>query len=137
MDKPTPKPTKESSYYWEGCCAHELRYQYCESCQRAQFPPSARCRNCHTSEIKWRKSDLRGTVHSFSLVHRAPTKAFVADVPYYVGLIDMDEGFRIMTNVQPINERKFEIGAPVQIFFEKRDNATVLPQARIVTKTEN
>ena len=136
MDKPTPKPTKESSYYWEGCSAHELRYQYCEKCERAQFPPSARCGNCHTSEIEWRRSELRGTLHSFSLVHRASTKAFVADVPYYVGLIDMNEGFRIMTNIQLTGDREIKIGAPVQIIFEKRGSATVLPQAKIATKTE-
>lgn len=90
-----------------------------------------RCTKCHTSDIKWKKSELKGTVHSFSLVHRAPTKAFVTDAPYVVGLIDLDEGFRIMTNIEPDANREIEIGVAVQIFFEKRDDDIVLPQARL------
>ncbi len=136
MDKPSPKPTEESSYYWEGCSVGELRYQYCKKCVRAQFPPSARCRTCHRSKIEWKRSGLKGTLHSFSLVHRAPTKAFAADVPYYVGLVDMNEGFRIMTNVQATSDRRIKIGAPVEIIFENRGDSTVLPQAKLATNTE-
>lgn len=137
MDKPAPKPTEESSCYWEGCSVHELRYQYCENCERAQFPPAARCRTCHQREIEWRKSGLKGTLHSFSLVHRAPTKAFIADAPYYVGLIDLNEGFRIMTNIQTKTGQGVEIGAPVEVFFEERGDAVVLPQARIATVVDD
>ena len=137
MDKPAPNQTKETTHYWEGCAAHELRYQYCEICDRAQFPPAERCKSCHQSEIVWRQSGLKGTLHSFSLVHRAPTQAFIADTPYYIGLIDLIEGFRIMTNVQVSDGQEVEIGAPIEVFFEKRGDSVVLPQAIIATSVDD
>ena len=42
-----------------------------------------------------------------------------------------------MTNIQPTGDREIKTGAPVQIIFEKRGSATVLPQAKIATKTED
>ena len=70
-------------------------------------------------------------------MHRAPTEAFIADAPYYVGLIDLNEGFRIMTNIQTKTGQGVEIGAPVEVFFEERGDAVVLPQARIATVVDD
>lgn len=41
----------------------------------------------------------RGKVHSFTVVHRAPTAAFKARVPYAIALIDLAPGVRMMMNV--------------------------------------
>ncbi len=76
---------------------------------------------------------MKGVLHSYSLVERAPTKAFIADTGYYIGLVDLDEGFRIMTNIQSTSEQVVEIGAPIEIFFENRDDLITLPQATIVS----
>lgn len=129
MEKPTPTVTPESEPYWEGCIAGELRYQLCEACQRAQFPPALFCRKCRGG-VEWRVSEGQATIFSLTEVHRAPNESFRNDTPYMLALVDLDEGFRIMTNIVGEGKQHAQIGARVSIVFEARGSLS-LPQARL------
>ena len=131
MDRPLPKPTAETQPFWEGCARGELRYQYCTHCNRGQFPPSSRCRSCHEDALEWRQSDKRGTIHSVTTVFRAPNAAFKKAVPYNIALIDLTEGFRLMTNIKNAGATEAVIGAPVRIVFEDVGGDIALPQAEL------
>ena len=130
--KPLPKITSDSRHYWEGCLNGELRYQFCEACNRAQFPPSSVCTHCHNSTLSWRVSAGLGAVFSFSIVHRAPTPEFKLEAPYPIALVELDEGFRIMVNIRGGNFSEIKIGSRVRIIFEStaRDDVK-LPQAQL------
>jgi uncharacterized OB-fold protein len=57
-----------------------------------------------------------------------PAASFKDDSPYYVALIDMDEGFRILLNIVGPHV-DVAIGDQGEIVFEKRGEAA-LPQFR-------
>ena len=42
-----------------------------------------------------------------------------------------------MTNVQVSDGQEVEIGAPIEVFFEKRGDSVVLPQAIIATSVDD
>lgn len=127
--KPAPHVTAETRPFWEACARGELLYQRCEACGKPQFYPRTRCARCHSDRLTWEHSARRGTIHSFTIVHRAPTEAFRADIPYVLVLVDLDEGFRMMMNVRECPPSDVVIGMRVGVIFERRDDGVVLPQA--------
>lgn len=129
MARPLPSPNAETLPFWEGCRRGELLYQACGDCGRRQFYPRARCSICHSDRLDWARSGGLGTIHSFTIVHRAPSPAFRADVPYVIALVDLDEGFRMMMNVRRCPPEAVAIGMRVAVFFEKTEGDTPLPQA--------
>jgi uncharacterized OB-fold protein len=130
--KPLPKFTAETQHFWAAAKAGNLQYQRCTACKKIQFPPSLFCTACWSDALEWEVSKGRGSVHSFTIVERAPLAEFKADVPYVIALIDLDEGFRIMANIRGADARQVSIGRPVEIIFEptERDDV-VLPQAKL------
>lgn len=131
MHKPRPQPTPESQPFWDGCAAGKLRYQRCADCGRAQSLPRASCAHCHGTRLAWQAASGRGRILSYTVVHRAPTAAWRADVPYAIAIVDLDEGFRLMTQVTGGEQPGLAIGAAVTIGFTTRDGQP-LPVANLV-----
>lgn len=63
-------------------------------------------------------------------MHRAPTAAFKGDVPYIIVLVDMEEGFRLMVNVQGGGATPVTIGQAVKIGFREIEGVA-LPEAEM------
>lgn len=128
--KPAPVATADTAAFWAACRDGVLTFQRCRACAESQFYPGAVCRRCRSTDLAWERSGGLGTVHSFTVVHRAPSAAFRADVPYVLALIDMEEGFRIMANVLDCDPRDVAIGMPVAVVFESRGpDGQAIPQA--------
>jgi hypothetical protein len=76
----------------------------------------------------------RGTVHTYTVVHRAFHPWFVERVPYVVALVDLDEGPRLMTNIVAEPET-VAIGTRVDVTFERHGDIT-LPLFKISNHEE-
>ena len=120
----------DTAPFWQGTARGEVLYQHCDTCGRTQFPPRRHCAHCQAGEPQWLRSTGRGAVHSFTVVHRAPTAAFKGEVPYTIALVDLDEGFRMMMNVLDGPPQEVEIGSRVRIVFRPHGEA-MLPQAEL------
>jgi uncharacterized OB-fold protein len=131
IGKPLPKVTAESAAFWQGCAEHKLLYQHCNHCGKAQFPFSSRCRSCFGTGLEWRRSDGDATVHSVTTVHRAPSPAFKAETPYTLALIDLAEGFRMMTCIRGEGHLDARIGDKVRIVYEALDENFTLAQSEL------
>ena len=103
--------------YYEGLERNELRYQRCGSCGNSQFYPRPRCVRCYSQELQWFRSQGTGTIHAFTIVHRAATPEFVNLVPYCVAVIDLDEGVQMVSNVSFNAAEELSIGAAVSVTF--------------------
>ena len=62
-----------------------------------------------STNLEWRVSKGLGTVHATTVVHAKDTK------PYNVALIDVDEGFRMMSRVEDIDPMQVKIGMRVRV----------------------
>lgn len=130
--KPLPRLNTDSAPFWEGCQVGELRYQRCEKCGKAQFPPGSVCTSCQNRSLSWHVSKGSGTIHSFTIVERAPSPAFKGDLPYVIALVDIAEGFRMMANVRNSSHDAVAIGGAVRIIFEPTEREEiVLPQVEL------
>ncbi|WGY01661.1 OB-fold domain-containing protein [Nocardioides sp. QY071] len=72
---------------------HVLAFQACSGCLSAIFPPRLRCPRCGADLLTWRASAGRGAVYSSTVI--APR----GQEPYAVVLIDLDEGYRMMSRI--------------------------------------
>jgi uncharacterized OB-fold protein len=93
--------------YRDGLAAGRLLYQRCGRCDAAVFPPRLVCPQCGAITLSTESSEGTGTVYSTTAVSRR-------DLPAYsVCLIDLDEGFRMMSTVSGIPAEEVAIGLRV------------------------
>lgn len=128
--RPVPKPDRDSAFYWAAVRRRELVFQQCSECGRFRFYPRSVCPSCLSEKFEWRNSLGRGTVYSFTVIHRAPTPAFRDRVPYVLALIDLPEGVRMMSNVIGCDPARVRIGMPVTVDFEEVSDEISLPVFR-------
>ena len=87
-----------------------------------------RCvRFAHRANLEWTAVSGRGTLYSFTVVHRAPSTAFAAEVPYVVAVVELDEGVRLMSNLIRCAPDAVRIGMPLKVAFRKLSDSVTLP----------
>jgi uncharacterized protein len=86
----------------------ELAYQWSPDAGRAVFYPRLICPYTGSARLEWRISAGLGTVYATTVTH--PREG----APYNVALIDLDEGFRLMSRVEDVAPEAVEIGMRVR-----------------------
>lgn len=129
---PGPSPSPDAGPYWDAAAAERLEVQQCGECGSYRFPPSHLCRDCGSDNMSWVSVSGKGSIYSFSIVHRAPTPAFREHVPYVVALIDLKEGPRMMANIIGDGCLDCAIAERVEVCFEDRGEGAKIPQFRLV-----
>lgn len=94
--------------YAAHCRAGRLAYQFDTQTQRAVFHPRVEPRP-DEPRLEWRISRGLGTVHATTTVYRGGSPS------HNVALIDLDEGFRMMSRVEDIAPMDVRIGMRVQL----------------------
>jgi uncharacterized OB-fold protein len=89
-----------------------LGFQRCRDCSSAVFYPRVLCPVCGSISLEWRTSGGRGVVYATTAVYRRNEK------PYNVALVDLEEGFRMMSRVEGIPAE--EVGIGLRVRFEVR-----------------
>lgn len=125
---PVPTPTPVSRPFWEAAARGELICQKCRRCARFVFIPQEFCRYCHGSELDWLPVSGRGTVYSYSIVWRPQTPAF--QTPYIVAIVELEENYKMLSNVVECPEDAVFVGMPVEVTFERRTGSISLPLFR-------
>ena len=87
----------------------ELAYQIDEETGQAVFYPRLLTSGGSSESLNWRISHGLGTVYATTFV--SPRN----EAPYNVALIDMDEGFRLMSRVESIAAPEVRIGLRVRV----------------------
>lgn len=103
--------------FWDALKAHRLKAQQCDK-GHLRFIPTEICPRCGSQDWTWRRLSGRGTVYTFTVVHRAPTPAYQADAPYVVAHVELEEGIRVIGNVTGCVPDAVHIGMPVEVAFD-------------------
>lgn len=128
QDLPSPIVNPDSRVYWDGARQGRLMIRKCKACGAMHFLPRYLCPACWSAELDWIQASGHGTVHSFTVIRRAPLPAFAGRVPYVVALIDLDEGPRMMANILGDDALQTRIGDRVEVRFEERGEGAKVPQ---------
>jgi uncharacterized protein len=126
-DRPVPALRGEERLYFEGARNHQLIFQTCETCSSHVWYPRAVCPQCMGTHLLPTVSAGHGWVYSFTTLHRAGHPSRHDDVPYTIGLIDLDEGIRVIGDVISADPREVHIGLPVTATFSAITPAFAVP----------
>ena len=121
-----PVTDDDNRFFWEGVRAHRLLVQRCGSCGALRHPPGPMCPRCLALEWDTVEAGGRGTVYSWVLSHH-PTEPDAE--PRIVVLVDLEEGVRLVANLQGVTASEVRTGMAVSVCFEEFDGV-VLPQFR-------
>jgi acetyl esterase len=83
------------------------------------------CTGCLGTGLEWVKSSGRGTIYSYSVVHRPQRSEFEA--PYVVAIIELEEGWHMLSNIVGCDVDGVRIGMPVEVVFQKMSEEITLP----------
>ena len=91
----------------------------CDNCQNIYFPVRKVCPHCRRKgKTKTIRFSGRGKVHSFTVI-RVPPNGFEAYTPYIIGLIELDEGPKLISQIIDCDPKKIFIGISVDMCFRK------------------
>jgi uncharacterized OB-fold protein len=113
-------PTTEP--FWQACFARKLVIQHCTHCGKHQFYPRPVCLVCESIALEWVEARGTGTIYSVTTV-RVPVVEELKP-PYLLALVDLDEGPRLLTNIDGDSAR---IGERVTLSWRDRDGMPPLP----------
>ena len=119
------------AFYAKSLAEGRWQVQRCNACRRAIFFPRTACTACGSADYGWFTPDGRGRVHSTTVMRRPPA----AGGDLHLCLVDLDEGFRMMSRVEGVEPADVTIGdrvvavliehagAPLVVFHPDREAA--------------
>lgn len=128
--RPRPAVTQDNAFFFEGAAQGKLLIQRCSACGTLQHPPRAACASCGSFDWGTLEASGRGVVYSFVVNHHPQVPAF--DYPLAVGLIELEEGTRLVSDIIGVDPGEVRIGMPVQVEFVRVDDELTLPLFRPV-----
>lgn len=128
--RPAPGISDDNRFFWEGARAGKLMIQRCKSCGDLHHPPGPVCPQCHSFDWDTVQASGKGTVYSFVVMHYPEVPPF--DHPNPIGLIELEEGTRLIAQLVGVAPGEVRIGQPVQVEFNTFDGDLTLPQFRPV-----
>lgn len=90
----------------------------CKKCGKIFFPPRVICDSCKSREFEKINLQKEGKLLTYTIIRVAPTE-FTDHAPYAMGIVELNEGVKILTQIADCDFDKLEIGMPVKIEFRK------------------
>ncbi|HEY7105373.1 MAG TPA: OB-fold domain-containing protein [Acidimicrobiia bacterium] len=122
---PAPQPSGLSAPFWDACQRGELMFQRCGDCGAATHTPAFICSQCASRALAWERSSGHGTIYSWTVVWRPQIPAF--EVPYAPIIVDMDEGWQMLSNLVGCDVDAAVVGLPVAVEFHAVESGFQLP----------
>lgn len=121
-----PEPEHDAlAPLYQAASRNELALPFCAACAQPLDLDQEVCDACSSTEHDWRTVELRGTVHSATLMHRHEPGLVRAQTPYPIVDVEMESGHRlVMTTAQPAATSP-TIGTHVRIGFRRLGDAAI------------
>ena len=128
--RPAPGVSDDNRFFWEGLKEGKLLIQRCKSCGDLHHPPGPVCPKCHSFDWDTVEASGQGTVYSFVVMHYPEVPPF--DHPNPIGLVELQEGVRLIAQLVGVKPGEVQIGQKVQVEFNTFDGDLTLAQFRPV-----
>ncbi|MEE8577923.1 MAG: Zn-ribbon domain-containing OB-fold protein [candidate division Zixibacteria bacterium] len=105
----------------------------CKRCGHESFPPKADCNICLSDEFDYVEFSGKATLLSHTKIYAAPT-GFEDDVPYRIGVVDLEETGRLLAWFgDSIEDDEIKIGMKLQVLPQMSGDE---PDARVYYSLE-
>ena len=93
-----PEYSAFSETFRQGLAAGKFLTTSCSSCGSMTFPPKQHCPDCWSAGMEWTGLSGNGILYARTTIHAAATQ-FHGEVPFSVGIVDLEEGVRLVTGL--------------------------------------
>lgn len=122
-----PLVDAENEHFWRGGADGQLHLKRCGDCREYIHPPVPLCGACLSRESTIEAVSGKATLLTYTENHQPWIPGF--DPPYIIAIVELNEqvGLRLTTNLVNIAIEDVEIGMPLRVTFEPRDDDIYLP----------
>jgi uncharacterized protein len=125
---PVPRPSPRSAGYWEEVNRGRITFQRCTGCGYVGLRSLSVCARCLGSSTELIESAGHGSLYSWTVVWRPPDPAF--RVPYAPAVIELDEGFFMISAVIGCEPGDLDAGMSLDVEFHPVSDELALPYFR-------
>jgi uncharacterized OB-fold protein len=125
-----PNPDHDTQEFWDGCREGKFLLRHCNTCGRDEYYPRPFCATCWSNDVSWKEASGRATLYTYSIVHVNDLPPFNERVPYVAAIVELDEGPRVMTNVEGVEFDALRIGMPLAVDFRPISDDVTIPVFR-------
>lgn len=131
VTRPSPLVTDDNAVFWDAAADHRLVAQRCAQCGRLRHPPRPMCPECHSLDVEVLELSGRGTVYSYSILHHPQNPVF--QYPIVAVLVDLEEGIRLVSNLEGVAPEDVRIGMAVEVCYTPTVDGAAVPQFRLTS----
>ena len=122
-----PTPDMETQPFWDGCREGVFVVRHCNACNEDHFYPRPFCPKCWSDDVEWKQASGRATLYTYSIVVQNDLPPFNERVPYVAAVVELEEGPRVMTNIEGTPHDQLRIGMAVTVDFKPLDDEITIP----------
>jgi uncharacterized OB-fold protein len=123
-----PATSHDSRFFWDGAREGKLLVQRCSACGALRHPPGPACMYCHSLDSDVVELSGRGVLYSYTVQYHPLPAGF--DEPPIVGVIELEEGIRFVSNVVGVERESLKIGEPLEVYFVDQAEGWTAPVFR-------
>ena len=82
----------------------------CKECGAEFFPPVYRCRKCGSENVEDKEMPKSGKILTYTVLHE-PLPGFEAQAPFFLAVVELENGGRVLTQIVDSPEESVKIGA--------------------------
>jgi hypothetical protein len=97
---------------------YRLEAGKCQKCGQVHFPPRRVCPKCKGTAFETIRLSEEGKLVTFTVVRVASDK-FSTQTPFVVGIVELNDGVRVTTQIADVEVDKVEIGQKVKLVFRR------------------
>lgn len=130
-ERPAPPESEAGAPFWAASRDRRLVLPWCRACAEPHWYPRGFCPRCLSTDLEWRPSEGRGTVHAVSVQPKAAHPGLADRAPYAVVLVDLDDGVRMMLQAVASDPWAIRVGDAAVVGWEPLADGRHLPTATI------
>jgi uncharacterized OB-fold protein len=116
--RPQPVGDGAGAPFFAAAAEGRFLVQCCPACNSCQFYPRALCATCG-GDPEWEEASGRGVLHTFTVIRQNGAAPFRDELPYVVGMVELDEGPRMMGNITGCQVDDVVVGMPLVAYAVK------------------
>lgn len=124
MNDPYVEAFPEIRPFWDAAARGELLLPRCRGCSQTHWHPRAQCPFCRSTDIRWFTASGRGTLHTWTVIHRP-------DSTYVLAYAKLDEGPLVMTNIVDADAATLQVGLSLRVAFRATKEGRMAPVFRL------
>jgi uncharacterized OB-fold protein len=105
-------------YFREIPQRYRLEAGKCKKCGQIYFPPRLICPECKSNQFETIRLNPEGKLLTYTIIRIASDK-FSIQAPYAVGIVELNDGVKLTTQIADVDFDKIKIGMKLKLVFRK------------------